>query len=89
MTGLEELLKFIREQSAEIERMKNSDDKFDQLYYRLVYNRTKECQELLKLRDEVIEFLHGNYPEEQKEKIRGYTEMLYMSLSACERTKNK
>lgn len=55
-----------------------SKDMGDQLYYRLCFDVPKSNEEWMKLRDQVYEYLTGEHPEEKKNKLRQYTEMLAM-----------
>ena len=59
-------------------RLSASKDTGDQLYYRLCFDTPKSGEEWVKLCDQVHEYLHGEYPDEKKSRLRQYTEMLAM-----------
>lgn len=74
-----EKLKEVMNEYAELSnQLSCSKDMGDQMYYRLCFDPPKSDKEWMNLHDQVYEYLTGEHPEEKKNKLRQYTEMLAM-----------
>ena len=82
--GLQNLLKEIDIYNNEKEKLKNRDSEGDQLLYRLCYNQPKTKEEWFELHEQVHDFLKKDKPENQKQSVMQYTEMLAMIISGYE-----
>lgn len=78
---IKELLLKIEDQKKVENALKNSDILGDQLLYRLCYNQPKTREGWFELHEEIHDFLMSSGPENQKQDLMQYTEMLAMIIS--------
>lgn len=88
-TGYELLLTFIEEDKKNREMLAQSDSDGDRLYYELIYNNPETEKEWRTLQHKVHEFLNGNAPKIEKDKLQQYTEMLAMVVSGYDYMKQE
>lgn len=82
--GWKQLKEAMREDRERKARLEKSKSKGDQLYYCLLYDLPQTEAGWLGLYQEVHDFLDGNNPEEEKERLKQYTEMLAMITNGYE-----
>lgn len=81
------MLKIEKQKKAEIS-LRESTLPGDQLIYRLCYIPPKTREGWLKLHEDVHKFLQSDSPENQKQKLMQYTEMLAMIISGYDNTQD-
>lgn len=82
--GWKQLKEVMREDRERKARLAKSKSEGDRLYFRLLYDLPQTEGDWLGLYQEVHEFLDGNNPEKEKDRLRQYTEMLAMITSGYE-----
>ena len=78
---VKELLPKIKNQKKAEIRLRESTLPGDQLLYRLCYSPPQTKEGWLKLHEDVHKFLHSDGPENKKQSLMQYTEMLAMIIS--------
>ncbi|MBS6644007.1 MAG: hypothetical protein KH366_10550 [Clostridiaceae bacterium] len=81
------LSKIENQKKAEIS-LKESTLPGDQLLYRLCYSPPKSREGWLELHEDVHKFLQSDSPENQKQNLMQYTEMLAMIISGYDNTQD-
>ena len=74
--------KSIKDYKEKRQSLADSQDEGDQLFFYLRYNQPCTKEEWIELHTKVCAYLHGDNPEEKKRRLRGYTEMLAMTVEA-------